>query len=122
MNRKMFDYFAPCLMMIILFAPPSAQAQTTESLQEGAKKTAAIQGGFLQRMEEAKKVPGREKIEPRPGFKMPEIPQPAKEHPLVAADQVKLAATEQKQAEGKLTQTEAALDKDRLVREANLKY
>jgi len=122
MNIKPLSCFVSFLMTICFFSIPADAVQTTSSLQEDAEKTAAIEGGFLQRIEDAKRVPAREKIEPRTGIKIPEIPQAAKEHPLVAADKVKHASIEQKQAEGKLTDTEAALDKDRLIREANLKY
>ncbi len=109
------------LLLVCAFSIPSLRAETPAAREE-KRSAKEVEGGFLQRMEEVKRVPARERIEPRTGIKIPEIPQAAREHPLVGADKIKLASTEQKQAQGKLTETEAALDKDRLVREANLKY
>ncbi len=120
--RMLMLFFA----FLLLPAPhdPAALAlkEPAPAATEQKKTPEEIRAEFLQKIEDAKRLSGGEKIEPQEGLKMPEIPQAIKDDKLSPAEKVQLSNTELKRAEGKITQTEADMEKDTLAREANLKY
>lgn len=61
-------------------------------------------------------------VKPPKEFSIPEIPKPITRKRLGPPDEVHLADLERKYSEGKITKTEYDLEKDSLVRDANIEF
>ncbi len=91
-----------------------------EAMAERPEETVEIPAEKERRIEEAKEVRPVEEIVEKKEPLIPEVPKPVKETGLSDTEKLRLDETERKRAGGKLTETEADLEKDALLREGNV--
>ena len=124
MNPVKLNFIAATTILFFMISLPIiASAQTTHPDNDDKKVNIPIQGDLISRLEKAGLQPSApQKVEPPEGFKIPEVPQAVKNENLSLSGQVRMDQLDRKRGEGKQTETEHALEKDTLFRDANVKF
>lgn len=91
-------------------------------LADVEQKKLEIPGKVVQQIESTEIPASPRPVQEVAGPSIPEVPQPLKEHPLVGTDRERLDRLEHDFAEGRITQTQYDLEKDKLMRQANIKF
>lgn len=106
--------------MVGVLAGTVVLAGRLEAAAERPEEAVEIPAEEEMRIEKEREVRPMEEIREEKEMVIPEVPKPVKETGLSTAEKAKLDGLEHERAAGKLTETEYELEKDSLLREANI--